>query len=131
MHANRRTPAQSLGGLRWSLRARWADHPSYLAFSRRRHPLGVICEQTEAVIDGFTRSANTFATVAFQWAQPCPVRLAHHLHAPAQVIAGARAGIPVLVPLRHPRQAVISVVIRWPEVSLHQALDAYRRFHEA
>ncbi len=77
------------------------------------------------------RSANTFTTVAFQLSQPRPVRLAHHLHAPAQVIAGARRGIPVLMPVRAPRDAVISGVIRAPQLSLRQALDGYRRFHEA
>ena len=131
MATNRRTPKRYLGGLRWALRARWADHQSYLAFSRRRHPLAVVGDETEVVIEAFMRSANTFTTVAFQISQPRPVRLAHHLHAPAQIIAGARRGLPVLVPLRAPRDAVISVTIRSPQVSLRQALDAYRRFHEA
>jgi len=83
------------------------------------------------VIEGYMRSANTFSTVAFQTSQPRPVRLAHHLHAPAQIIAAARLGIPVLVPVRPPRDAAISVTIRSPQVSLRQALDAHRRFHEA
>jgi hypothetical protein len=131
MQADPRTPAQVLGGLRWSARARWGDRQSYLAFSRRRHPLGVVCDETEVVIEAYMRSANTFTTVAFQMSQARPVRLAHHLHVPAQVIAGVRRGLPVLVPLRHPRDAVISVTIRSPQVSLRQALDAYRRFHEA
>jgi hypothetical protein len=126
-----RTPAQYAGGLRWSLRARWSEHQSYLRFSRRRHPLGVVTSETELVIEAYMRSANTFSTVAFQTSQVRPVRLAHHLHAPAQIIAAARMGIPVLVPVRAPRDAAISVTIRSPQVSLRQALDAHRRFHEA
>jgi hypothetical protein len=59
------------------------------------------------------------------------VRLAHHLHAPAQIAAAARRGVPVLVPVRHPRDCAISIAIRSPHVSLTQALVAYRRFHEA
>jgi hypothetical protein len=127
----RRTPLQSLQGLRWSLRSRWADHASYLEYSRRRHPLSVVNSETELVIEGYMRSANTFSTVAFQTSQPSPVRLAHHLHAPAQIIAGVKMGIPVLVPVRPPRDAAVSVTIRSPHVSLQQALDAHRRFHEA
>jgi hypothetical protein len=126
-----RTLRQRAGGLRWSLRARWAEEQSYLSFSRRRHPLGVVTSETELVIEAYMRSANTFSTVAFQTSQPRPVRLAHHLHAPAQIIAGARMGIPVLVPVRAPQDAAISVTIRSPQVSLKQALDAHRRFHEA
>ena len=93
--------------------------------------MGVVSAETELVIEGYMRSANTFSTVAFQTSQPRPVRLAHHLHAPAQIIAAARMGIPVLVPVRAPRDAAISVTIRSPHVSLPQALNAYRRFHEA
>jgi hypothetical protein len=131
MEHDRRTPAQYVRGLRWGLRSRWADHASYLAFSRQRHPLGVVTAETELVIEGFMRSANTFTTVAFQTSQPHPVRLAHHLHAPAQIIAAARMQIPALVPIRAPKDAAISVTIRSPQVSLRQALQAHMRFHEA
>jgi len=131
MEHDRRTPAQYARGLRWELRSRWANHASYLTFSRRRHPLGVLSDETELVIEGYMRSANTFSTVAFQTSQPQPVRLAHHLHAPAQIIAAAHMGIPALVPVRAPRDAAISVTIRSPQVTLRQALQAHVRFHEA
>jgi hypothetical protein len=117
-------------GAGWSLRSRWSNHRSYLAYSQRRHPMGVITRDTQIVIDSFPRSANTFVTVAFQISQPYPVRIAHHLHAPAQIIAGARMGIPMLVPVRDPRAAAISLIIRSPHISLEQALRAHARFHE-
>jgi len=131
MGHDRRTPAQYMRGLRWGLYSRWATHPSYVAFSRRRHPLVVVTDETELVIEGYMRSANTFSTVAFQMSQPRPVRVAHHLHAPAQIITAARMGIPALVPVRAPQDAAISVAIRSPQVSLRQALQAHLRFHEA
>lgn len=90
----------------------------------------VVGPETELVIDGFPRSANTFATVAFQTSQPRPVRVAHHLHASAQIIAGVRRGLPVLVPVRKPEEAVVSLAVREPHVTVAAALDAYRRFHE-
>ncbi|HEX5250083.1 MAG TPA: hypothetical protein VFW14_10500 [Gaiellales bacterium] len=131
MGADPRSARRYLAGQRWALQSRWAGHPSYLAYSRRRHPLAVLRAETELVIEAYPRSANTFSAVAFQTSQPGPVRLAHHLHAPAQIVAGARRGIPVLVPVRRPRDCAISVAIRSPYVSLAQALEAYRRFHEA
>ena len=131
MGADPRSARQYLAGQRWALQSRWAGHPSYLAYSRRRHPLAVLRAETELVIEAYPRSANTFSAVAFQTSQPRPVRLAHHLHAPAQIIAGARRRIPILVPVRHPRDCAISIAIRSPHVSLDEALDAYRRFHEA
>ena len=45
----------------------------------------------DIVIEGFPRSANSVAVHAFRVAQDRPVRIAHHLHAPAQVIAAVPA----------------------------------------
>src|SRR3954454_24963560 len=120
---------EALEGIGWSLRTRWSEHRSYLTYSRYRHPLNVVDDTTQLVIEAFPRSANTFATVAFQLSQPAPVRVAHHLHAPAQVADGVRRGIPVLVLVRHPRDAVTSQVIRSPGISVPSALSAYTRFH--
>jgi hypothetical protein len=104
----------------------------YLPFARHKYPgpsPEVISPQTQLVIDGYTRSATTFAVYAFQLAQEAPVRLAHHLHAPAQLIAAARDGVPALVLIREPQGAVLSQVIREPGVTVPGALVAYRRFY--
>ena len=87
-------------------------------------------EATELVIDGFTRSASTFAVVAFQLAQPRPVRVGHHLHAPGQIIRAVRLGVPVLLTVRPPEDTVLSLVVREPYVTIPQGLHAYARFHE-
>jgi hypothetical protein len=120
---------------RHRLRARVSEHPGlYLPFARRKYPgpsPEVISSATELVIDGYTRSASTFAVYAFQLAQPEPVRLAHHLHAPAQLIAAGRRGVPALAVIREPRGAVSSQLIREPDVALRDALAAYTRFYES
>lgn len=85
---------------------------------------------TEFVLDGFQGSGNSFATVAFKHSQTKRVVLAHHLHAPAQVIAGVRRGLPTLVTIREPRQAVLSLTSRWPYVGVVQALRSYVRYYE-
>ncbi len=87
--------------------------------------------RTEVVIDGYTRSASTFAVYAFQVAQPRPVRVAHHLHAAAQLLAAADRGLPTILVVREPRGAVLSQVVREPGVDLLDALWAYSRFHES
>jgi len=89
-----------------------------------------VLSDTELVIDGFQGSGNSFATEAFKFCQKRPVRLAHHLHAPAQIIKAVRQGVPVLVTLRDPSDAVVSLVSRWPYVGLGQGLRAYIRFYE-
>ena len=115
------------------VRTRVSEHPSvYLPFARRKYPgpsPEVLSAQTELVIDGYTRSASTFAVYALQLAQERPVRLAHHLHAPAQLIAAARSGVPALLLIREPRGAILSQLVREPGVAMRDALVAYIRFH--
>lgn len=120
--------------VRHRLRTRFTEYPAlYLPFARRKYsglsprPIGA---DTEMVVDGYTRSASTFAVYALQLSQPQPLRLAHHLHAPAQLIAGVRAGLPTLLVIREPRGAVLSQVVREPGVAIRDALVAYARFHE-
>jgi hypothetical protein len=111
------------------------EHPRvYLPFARHKYPgpsPRVVDADTEAVIDGYTRSASTFAVYAFQVAQRQPVRLAHHLHAPAQLMEAARRGLPTILVIREPRGVVLSQVVREPGVDLLDALWAYSRFHES
>jgi hypothetical protein len=94
----------------------------------RRTGAAVLDDATDIVIDGFPRSGNTFAVAAFDFAQEGRVRIAHHIHAPAHVIAGVRAGVPVLVLVREPEEAVLSYVIR-RHIPIRQALRGYLRFY--
>jgi hypothetical protein len=82
------------------------------------------------VIEGFPRSGNTFAVEAFKQAQQDRVRIASHVHLPAQVIRAARWRIPTLVLIREPTDAVVSLLIREPEIALSQALKSYVSFYE-
>src|SRR5439155_3857154 len=47
-----------------------------------------------------------------------------------QVIAAATAGIPALVLIRRPQDAVLSLVIQHPDVTVRQATRAYARFYQ-
>lgn len=86
--------------------------------------------ETQLVIEGFPRSGNTFAVYAFEQAQRRKVSVAHHLHAPAQVIRATNWRIPCLVLIRNPMDAVLSLVIREPRISLPQAFRHYISFYE-
>jgi hypothetical protein len=89
----------------------------------------VVQPTTQIVIEGFPRSANTFSVWAFKQAQHEDVRVAHHLHYPAQVIRAARWGIPTLVLIRKPKDAVMSWVMRNPQ-PVNLALRHYISFYE-
>jgi hypothetical protein len=128
-----RSSASLASRARHRLRTHVSEYPSlYLPFARRKYPgpsPEVISPETELVIDGYTRSATTFAVYALQLSQARPVRLAHHLHAPAQLIEAARRGVPALVLIREPRGAILSQVAREPWVTVAGALVAYSRFY--
>lgn len=89
----------------------------------------VVRRDTELVIEGFPRSASTFAVVAFQYAQERNVRLAHHLHMQAQVLRGVEFGVPVCVLIREPIEAVKSLVVRHPHIPVRTGLRSYIDFY--
>jgi hypothetical protein len=120
--------------LRHRARIYLSESPTfYLPLARLRYPgpsPQVLGPATELVIDGYTRCASTFVVYAFQLAQERPVRVAHHLHATAQLVEAVRCGLPVLAVIREPRGAILSQLVREPKVSLRDALVAYARFYE-
>ena len=118
---------------RAEIRHRMARHPSIMYPVLRRRPSydgKLVAGNTEVVIEGFPRSGNTFAVAAFEHAQQRPVRIARHTHAPAQVIEGINRGLPVMVMIREPGDAVLSQVIRHPGLSIKQTLRHYSDFYE-
>ena len=88
-----------------------------------------VSRTTEIVIEGYPRSGNTFAVVAFRLAQGREVEIAHHLHAAAQIKRAARLDVPAIVLIREPSEAILSQVVRDPHVSMRWALRSYIRFY--
>ena len=108
---------------------RWGQHKIRQAGHIEPREAEVLPD-TDLVIDGFQGSANSYLTRAFKHAQPEPVRLAHHLHAAVGVLRAVDLQIPTLVTIREPEGAALSLVSRWPYVSLAQALRSYVRYYE-
>ena len=129
-----------IGRARHRLRTHVTEHPAlYLPIARAKRALRldvrdlqrqVINSRTELVIEGYTRCGTTFAVYALQLSQERPVRLAHHWHAPAQLIEAAHRKIPALLVIRRPEDAILSQLVREPNVTIHDALVAYSRFYE-
>jgi hypothetical protein len=89
----------------------------------------VVNRHTAVVIEGFPRSANTFAVNAFIVAQDRPVAVGHHLHTAGHVLEAVRLGVPAIVLLRKPQDALASLLVRQPSVSVTRAAAAYARFY--
>ncbi len=121
------TPAQVL----YEIQTLVAQHPTLALPLARLRGRGVpFGPGTEIVIEGFPRSANSFAVAAFARAQGRKPNIAHHVHAPSQVMAAARAGMPAIVLIRNPEDAVLEYVIKKPAITIAQALRGYARFYE-
>jgi hypothetical protein len=100
-----------------------------LPIAKRRHGEPVD-DATEIVIEGFPRSGTSFAVAAFRRAQGRDVEIACHVHAPAQILEGARRKIPTILIVREPEATCVSFAIRNPHLSMSQAIRGYLRFHE-
>jgi hypothetical protein len=90
----------------------------------------MVTRKTRITIEGYPRSANTYAVYAFRqvndigWDQ-----IGHHLHVQAQVYRSINYGIPVILLIRHPRDAVRSMLVRHDFIPLGDALKDYVRFY--
>ncbi len=90
----------------------------------------VVRTDTEIIIEGFPRSANTFAVYAFAFAQMRKIRIAHHIHVPAQIIKGVKLGIPTLVLIRNPLDTLLSHLVRNPYLSPPISIRSYIHFYK-
>lgn len=92
----------------------------------------MVDRRTDLVIEGFPRCGNTFALIAFLMGETADRKptVAHHCHVSSQIVLAARWGIPALVLIREPADAVVSLALRLPFLSLRQGLRSYWRFYE-
>ena len=81
------------------------------------------------MIDGYFRSANTFSVEAFRSVNPS-VAVVEHLHSPFQFIRAARFGVPAILLIRQPEDAVASELVRSPLKLADDAMRDWLFFYE-
>jgi hypothetical protein len=119
-----------VANLVYSLKLVVATHPTLAVIgSRLRHRAHVLGSGTDIVIEGFPRSANSFVVQAFERTQARPLTVAHHTHAPGHVIAACRRGVPALVLMRQPSDAVSRCALIRPRISLRLLLRGWLGFY--
>ena len=84
---------------------------------------------TAIVIEGFLRSGNTFSVAAFQIANGPELHVGRHLHGAPHVLRAVRLGLPTLVLIRQPRDAVLSYLVRRATPTPHDAVLEYLDFY--
>jgi hypothetical protein len=83
---------------------------------------------TAIVIEGYLRSGNTFSVAAFEIANP-GLHVGRHLHGAPHVLRAVRLGLPTVVLVRQPRDAVLSYLIRRDTLTPHDAVLEYLDFY--
>lgn len=123
-------------GLRYRARARVVTirRPSpavdWLARRTGLHPSLTTPEpQAHLVVDGFQGSGNSNFFVRFVAAQVPGHHLVGHAHSPVKLRAAITRGLPTVIIIRPPADAVVSMVSRWPYISVGVALRNYHRFY--
>lgn len=86
-------------------------------------------KDTALVMDGFLRSGNTFSVAAFQIANGSQLHLGRHLHGAPHLLRARRLGVPAVVLIRAPEDAVPSYLIRRPSLTPEDALTEYLDFY--
>lgn len=85
---------------------------------------------TEICLEGFPRSANSFAFNLFRAANPQICRYARHVHTVSQVAEAVAENIPTLLLIREPRGSIASLVKRFPNGNLEWVLKAYIAYYQ-
>ena len=84
---------------------------------------------TAIVIDGFLRSGNTFSVAAFSVANDPRMHVGRHLHGAPHVLRAVRLGLPTVVLIRQPADAVASYLVRRPTLTPDDAIREYLDFY--
>jgi hypothetical protein len=100
-----------------------------------RHPPKHVCgPDTDIVIEGYPRSANSFTIRMLHVMQTGPkrrhLRIAHHTHNADNLLLGALAGKAQLVLVRKPEDAILSFMI-YSERPVELAASRYLRFYRS
>lgn len=114
----------------WVLRTAWRHQRWFTPIQKHKGSRRVVEPGDDAVIEGYPRSANTFATDAFMASQGRPVKLGKHFHSPAQFQLARRYGVPAMLLLREPVSAALSwVIFNERELDPEKTLRFYVAFH--
>lgn len=84
---------------------------------------------TAIVIEGFLRSGNTYSVAAFAVANGSGPHVGRHLHGAPHVLRAVRLGLPTVVLIRRPADAVASYLVRRPTLTPDDGLREYVDFY--
>jgi hypothetical protein len=123
-------PARTRASIHWELVRR---HGSSEVFARTNPAMRIsrVTSSTRIVIDGYPRSGNTYARFAFQHANGSDLPISTHRHSPRSIESALRRGIPAIVLIRSPTDAMNSYLQFDPSISSTFAMDVYESYYKS
>lgn len=101
--------------LRFEIKIKLDSFPSvYIFLQKVKHYNSwyksvIVNRNSDVVIEGYPRCANSFAQQAFRYAQrPKEPIIATHMHSPSHIIAGFKENIPIILMIRNPKDCILS-----------------------
>lgn len=88
-----------------------------------------VTRATRIVIDGFPRSANSYARAAFEYANGT-AGVCSHLHTARSIELGVKHGVPTVVLVRHPRPVIASSMQYSDGVPAIDGIRSWLRLHQ-
>ncbi|MCG8697437.1 MAG: hypothetical protein MI922_05235 [Bacteroidales bacterium] len=123
--------------LKFKIRSLLKPHSLYLYiqnFVPKKKDL-VVQRITEVVIEGFPRSANSWACHIFQYLSEKEnnkrLILASHLHAASQIKRALKLEVPAILLIRNPIDAVASLILMNPNLTINSVLNDYIRMYKS
>lgn len=116
----------------WTCRTWAGRYPSLFntVFGAINDRTRLVRPDTDLVIEGFPRSANSFSVFAFLHSGAGDMTLAHHVHSPSQIILAARYKLPAILLVRAPEDAVIAGLAKIATHTTSDLLRAYTVYYE-
>lgn len=108
----------------------WTRPALYRPVGLYRRRIDVADMNWDIHVDGFPRSANTYAAFFLRHSQAERFRVRSHHHVPPSIISSVQHGKPVFLVLRHPRESALSYAVL-QRGGLAAQLRYYRDFHQA
>lgn len=85
-------------------------------------------DRTDICIEGYPRSANTWTVYMFEQANQA-LHIGHHTHAIANIARALRFGIPTIILIRNPIDAITSAVIAQNRGDIDGEISYYLAFY--
>lgn len=88
----------------------------------------IVVPKTELCVEGFQRSGNSFFTMLIK-REKNKLKLADHVHVSQQVVRACKWDIPTIVLIRHPKDAIASLMAWDPKLKISLAIRSYSAFY--